>query len=177
MEQGSVISKASLSRQPILPRVRAGPEIAERFRKSGKDKLVLLILSDFDPDGQEIAHSLARSLRDDFGVDDVEAIKVALTSDQVTEFNLPPVMQAKRSSSNYKRFAAEHGDDVFELEAIAPEDLQRLLTEAIDAVIDPKAFNHEIDQEKQDAADLDVTRRRVHRLLGDISSSDENTEN
>ena len=28
-------------------------DIAERFRKSGKDRLLLLILTDFDPDGQE----------------------------------------------------------------------------------------------------------------------------
>lgn len=53
--------------------------IAERFRKSGKSKLILLILSDFDPDGQEIAHSLARSLRDDFGIENIDPIKVALT--------------------------------------------------------------------------------------------------
>jgi hypothetical protein len=54
------------------------------------------------------------------------------------------------------------------LEAIAPEALQRLLTEAIDAVIDVEAINHEIDQEKQDAAFLAATRRRVYQELGDL---------
>ena len=33
-------------------------DIAERFRMSGKERLVLLMLSDHDPDGEEIAHSL-----------------------------------------------------------------------------------------------------------------------
>ena len=51
-------------------------------------------LSDFDPEGEDIAHSLARSLRDDFGIDAIEPIKVALTAAQVQELRLPPVMQA-----------------------------------------------------------------------------------
>ena len=151
-------------------------EIAQRFEKSGKERLVLLILSDFDPDGEEIAHSLARSLRDDFGIDDVEAVKVALTAAQVEEFDLPPVMQAKQSSTNYRRFADQHGDDVFELEAVPPEVLQNLLRDAIDAVIDTEAFNHEIDQEKQDAASLETTRRRVQGLLGNLPWADQTGE-
>ena len=65
-------------------------DIAERFEKSGKDRLVLLMLSDFDPDGEEIAHSLARSLRDDFGIERIEPVKVALTAAQVDEYELPP---------------------------------------------------------------------------------------
>ncbi len=51
-------------------------EMAQRFRKSSKEKLVLLLLSDFDPDGEEIAHSFARSMRDDFGIEDIHPIKV-----------------------------------------------------------------------------------------------------
>jgi len=145
--------------------------IADRFAKSGKETLVLLILSDFDPDGEEIAHSLARSLRDDFGIYGIEAIKVALTADHVERFNLPPQMQAKAGSTNYRRFTEEHGHDVFELEALPPKTLQELLTEAIESVIDVEAFNHEIDQEKKDAASLDVTRRRIHRLFTDSPTS------
>ena len=133
-------------------------EIAERFRKSGKERLVLLMLSDFDPDGEEIAHSFARSLRDDFGIQRIEPIKVALTDDQVKRYDLPPAMMAKKKSSQYKRFAREHGDHVWELEALPPESLQAVLKDAIDAVIDTKVFNHEIDQEKADAAKLEYAR-------------------
>jgi hypothetical protein len=148
-------------------------QIAKRFEKSGKARLVLLILSDFDPDGEEIAHSLARSLRDDFDIYHVKAVKVALTAAQVEEFDLPPVMQAKKSSTNYRRFADEHGDDVFELEAVPPQVLQNLLRDAIDAVIDKKAFNHEIDQEMADAATLEITRRRVQGVLGSVPWTDQ----
>src|SRR5207244_13084840 len=33
--------------------------MAERYRKSGKDKLVLIVASDFDPEGEDIPHSFA----------------------------------------------------------------------------------------------------------------------
>ncbi len=142
-------------------------EMAERFERSGKDKLVLLILSDFDPDGEEIAHSFAKSMRDDFGVDDIVPIKVGLTSDQVHKFKLPPQMKAKTGSTHYERFIEIHGDDVFELEALAPTQLQQILRDAIDSVIDIDAYNYEVAQEEQDAAYLEGVRRRFQRLLTD----------
>ena len=142
-------------------------DIAQRFRKSGKDRLVPLMLSDFDPDGEEIAHSFARSLRDDFGIEEIEPIKVALTADQVAQYNLPPMMKAKTGSSSYQRFTDQHGDDVWELEALPPETLQHVLQDAIDRVIDVEAFNHEIDQEKADAAKLEDVRRVMLGTLGE----------
>ena len=52
--------------------------MAERFRKSGKERLVLLLVSDFDPDGEQIAESFASSMRRDFGIANVDAVKVTL---------------------------------------------------------------------------------------------------
>jgi hypothetical protein len=142
--------------------------IANRYRKSGKDRLILLILSDFDPDGEEIAHSLARSLRDDFEIEKVDAIKVALTAEQIEQFDLPPMMKAKSTSTNFSRFASEHGEHAYELEALPPETLQEVLQEAIDAVLDREAFNRELDQEKADATNLDATRQIVAKALGGL---------
>jgi len=139
--------------------------ISERFRRSGKEKLVLLVVSDFDPDGEEIAHSLARSLRDDFGVEDIVPVKVALTAGQVKEFRLAAGGAAKRTSANYRKFVAKHGTAAYELEALRPEDLQRVLREAIDAVIDREAFNAELDQERRDAAHLSALRCAVRDSL------------
>jgi hypothetical protein len=141
-------------------------DIAERFRKSSKNRLILLILSDFDPDGQEIAHSLARSLRDDFYIDKIEPVKVALTAEQSEEFNLPPSLEAKATSKQYKRFVAKYGKNCWELEALPPKMLQRVLQDAIDRVIDVEAFNHEIDQEKTDAAKMEGVRRVMLNTLG-----------
>lgn len=145
--------------------------LAERYRRSGCEKLVLLIVSDFDPDGEEIAHSFARSMRDDFFVENIHAIKVALTAEQVERYRLPPNMTAKEQSSNYKKFVARHGRQVFEVEALQPAQLQDELRRAIDAVIDVPAFNAELDREKQDAAYLSGVRTTVHKTLHGLGGS------
>jgi hypothetical protein len=139
--------------------------IAERFEESGKEKLVLLIVSDFDPEGEDIAHSFARSMRDDFNVYDLHPIKVALTSDQVKQYKLPPVMQAKTKSSRYKKFVQEHGHNVFELEALPPATLQQIVRSAIEGVIDRAAFGAEIAAEREDAGFLAGVRQRVGEAL------------
>ncbi|MCE9553407.1 MAG: ParB N-terminal domain-containing protein [Planctomycetes bacterium] len=142
--------------------------IAKRFEQSGKDKLVLLVVSDFDPDGEAIAETLARSLRDDFDISNIHPVKVALTAEQVETYSLPPGLQAKKTSSRYQGFADQFGDDVFELEALPPEELQRIVDSAVVAVLDREAFNAELDAEKQDAAYLEGVRRTVKSALQGI---------
>jgi hypothetical protein len=141
-------------------------EMAARFKDCGKEKLVLLVLSDFDPEGEDIPHSFARSMRDDFGIQKIVPVKVALTGAQVAAMRLPPTFKAKKGSSRYGRFVDRHGDDVFELEAVPPNELQQILRAAIDSVLDVKAFNAEVDAEREDARRLEGVRRAI---LGQVA--------
>ena len=77
-------------------------------------------------------------MRDDFGIADVHPVKAALTHKQVQEMDLHTDFTAKRSDSRYKKFVDRYGEDVYELESVDPGTLQRLLTEAIDSVIERK---------------------------------------
>jgi hypothetical protein len=140
--------------------------MAERYRQSGKEKLVLLMLGDFDPDGEAIVQSFARSMRDDFHIQNVEPIKVALTHRQVREMSLPAdPMPAKEDSSNYEKFVTRYGRDTYELEAVPPQPLQEILRDAIDSVLDTEAFNVEVEKEKEEAAYLGRVRCAVKELL------------
>jgi hypothetical protein len=139
----------------------------QRFKKSGRDRLVLLILADFDPEGEDIAHSFARSMRDDFGVRKIHAKKVCLTHEQVLERNLPLTFDIKKSSKRYKKFAAKYGDRAHELEAISHEERSSLLEDAIREVMDVEAYNAEVDAEAEDAAQLLGLRESVGPLLMD----------
>jgi hypothetical protein len=140
-------------------------EMAQRFRKSGKDRLVLLVLSDHDPEGEDIAHSFARSMRDDFSIEAIEFVKVALTAEQVGELQLPPMMTAKAGSSRRKRFVERHGEHVFELEAVQPETLQKMLRQTIESIIDMDLFGQEQAKEREDAAYLAGVRKTVKDVL------------
>jgi hypothetical protein len=143
-------------------------DIAQRYKRSGKRGLILLVASDFDPEGEEIVQVAGRTLRDDFGIRRVKLVKVAITPDQIREFDLPPNLEAKEGSSRYEKFVDRHGANVYELEAITPEQLQEALTEAIDGVIDIDAFNAELDAEKNDAAFLQGVRNTVTEALKEL---------
>jgi hypothetical protein len=107
-------------------------------------------------------------MRDDFGIEGVVPVKVALTAEQIDEFHLPPQMTAKATSSNYNKFSKRHGDAAYELEALNPSDLQAVLRDAIESVIDREALNHELAMEKQDAAHLQALRWRVQSMLATV---------
>lgn len=128
--------------------------IAERFKASGKEKLIILAASDLDPDGDAIAHSLGQRLRDDFNINRVEVIKCALTMEQVRRLKLPAKYErAKEKSPNRQRYVDAYKTEfVWELEALEPGILQKLVTDVIDKVIDRRAFNAEVAQERADAA-------------------------
>jgi hypothetical protein len=140
-------------------------DLVRRFAKSGKPRLVLVVLSDLDPDGDMIAESLARSLRDDFGIRggrEVVPVRAALTRSQADQLALPPACKAKQGSANYSRFVTRHGtDDVYELEAVPPTTLQTFLAEALERVIDIDLFNQEVETEANDAVFIENTRRRA----------------
>jgi hypothetical protein len=141
-------------------------KMVQRFTQSGKARLVLLILSDFDPDGEEIAKSFPRSLRDDFGLSDVIAHKVAISGDDVREHGLPSDMEAKVSSPNYKKFVALHGIHVAELDAAPVNQLQDKLRDAIESCLDMEIFEAELAKEKEDYAFVAVTKRAVIKTMG-----------
>jgi hypothetical protein len=148
--------------------------MADRFKRSGKSTLIILVLSDHDPEGDDIPHSFARSMRYDFGIDKIVTIKVAITQAHVEQFALSPNnLEAKKGGSRYKQFTKKYGNYGYELEAIpSPADLQLLLRQEIIRVMDVKAFNAEIDTEKHDAAHLDTVRRSVQALLASLDFGD-----
>jgi hypothetical protein len=140
--------------------------MVQRFKRSGKERLILLILSDFDPDGEEIAASFPRSLRDDFGLSNVVVHKVAISGADVREHGLPFDMEAKTSSPNYKKFLARHGVHVAELDAAPVALLQGKLRDAIESCLDMEIFNAELTKEKEDAAFIAATKQMIIKAMG-----------
>ena len=136
-------------------------QVATRFRASGKSALVMFILTDCDPAGDSICESTTHSMRDEFGIGSVCAIRVAMTHQQADEQGVSQsadVMTAKESSVTPK-FIRRHGrNDCYELEAVSPEVLSQWLDEAIRSNIDVEAYNFEVDQQAKDVAKIRATR-------------------
>ena len=143
-------------------------KIAARYKASRKDRLILIFLTDFDPDGEEIARSFARSMRDDFGIENIYPVKAALTDDQVRTLDLPSSLEAKSSSPNYVKFVEQHGTRVVELDAMPGPVLEKALKEAVNGVLDVDAFNHEVERERTECAEIAARRIAAFRAMGEF---------
>jgi len=120
----------------------------------------VLQLTDFDPSGEDMVRDLEDRLTR-YGATDFELTKIALTSDQVHTLGLPP-MPAKKSDPRYERFAASYGDQAIELDALPPDELERIVSTAIEDLIDPGAWSAEIEKAKQEREEA---QRRIEELL------------
>jgi hypothetical protein len=150
--------------------------LARRFKQSGKDKLIVLAMTDLDPDGDIFPQSLGRRLRDDHSIDNIEVFKVALTIEQVRDPRVrvsENVLEAKEKSPNYKRYVRLYEtDQAWELEAVPPRTLQQLLEQHIKAqgVLDLEAFNKQVEEERKEHERNEVVRERVVQTLREQST-------
>ena len=143
-------------------------EVFRRYQNSGKAKLILLCLTDFDPDGDEIAESFCRSMRDDFHIDDIQSFKVALTREDVEKYDLPSDMDAKKTSANYKKFFERYGSNrAVELDAAPVDLLQEKLREVIESMLDMNEFNEQLEMQEQDAKEIYARRTVVLKELSE----------
>ena len=81
---------------------------------------------------------MVRDVRDRltlFGVEDIEVRKLALTIDQVHEFN-PPPNPAKLGDPRSASYVSEFGNSSWEVDALPPDVLNGLIRDAFEEVID-----------------------------------------
>ena len=116
-------------------------EVAVRMRDekvTAGRTLWLLYFGDHDPSGQDIPRSVREDLAGTFGME-LEYHRVALNPDQVASMSLIPA-PVKLTDSRAGGFIAEHGDNVYELDAIDPHMLQTIVGDAIDEHFDDTIF-------------------------------------
>jgi hypothetical protein len=148
--------------------------IESRYLTSGKEKLILLVVSDLDPAGDAIAEDLVKSFRRDFDIYDIEAYKAALTIEQVEEFDLQPSMEAKDTSPTYPAFVERYGiTDAYELEAMDPADLANALEEAVKDVLDLDLFNEELAKEEADSKQIVAVRKQTEDFFKSLNITPE----
>jgi len=134
--------------------------VTKAFHKDGGDEfdkeVVVLYLGDHDPSGEDMVRDI-RDRLNEFGVPNLEVEKVALTMAQIKKFN-PPPNPAKITDSRAKAYIEEFGQQSWELDALPPRELNRLVQAAINRNIDRKAMDAVIATE-------DVERERVRAAI------------
>ena len=129
---------------------RAGKRFAAAIR--AKKKPLVLHLGDHDPSGLDMTRDNGERLRM-FARKGVIVKRLALNMDQVEQYN-PPPNPAKESDSRFEDYRAEHGDESWELDALDPPVIEKLIQDALDEVIDQDAWRDVMEREEANKADL-----------------------
>jgi hypothetical protein len=128
-------------------------EAAQRFaeKDDGERELVLLYFGDHDPSGEDMVRDVRERLRM-FEVE-VNVKKVALTMDQIEEYD-PPPNPAKITDSRAAKYIEEFGDSSWELDALPPDVLTQLVDDEIAAIVDTDLRDEIIAREEKGKAAL-----------------------
>jgi hypothetical protein len=144
-----------------------GCRMRDRFKKSGKDKFVLIYVSDHDPEGIDMPSSWKAYFKIDHGID-ADVVRAAVTLEQIRKYNLPPDAQAKVDSSRYTQYIANHGHDVWELDSMDPDDLIEEVKSACLAWMDVGILNAAMKREQEDDVKLARLNAAVAKLIPDL---------
>jgi hypothetical protein len=128
-------------------------DAARRLRNYGDegDNVTILYLGDHDPSGED----MVRDIEDRLRVFKCQATvkKVALTMEQIRKYN-PPPNPVKFQDVRAAGYEAKHGDKCWELDALKPDVLHKLLHKEIKKIIDMDKYNAVIEREQTNIARL-----------------------
>lgn len=121
----------------------------------------IFYLGDHDPSGEDMVRDVTDRLRL-FTREEVLIIvhKIALTTAQIKKYK-PPPNPAKIGDSRAKAYIAKHGHHSWEVDALNPSILQKLIRDALEEVIDVEAMDKIKEQEIRDKA---LLKEALHKL-------------
>ena len=112
----------------------------------------IIHLGDHDPSGIDMSRDIFERTNETFGAD-VELIRIALTMDQIEAYN-PPPNPAKITDTRCKKYISQYGNESWELDALEPAVLNKLITDTVLKFRDDKLYREVCQEEAQHKADL-----------------------
>ena len=127
---------------------------AMRFQRyQGKGQVPVIIhLGDHDPSGIDMTRDIIDRL-ETFGMP-MEVNRIALNMDQVEKYD-PPPYPAKQTDSRCTGYFEKYGDDSWELDALEPAVMKKLIQKTIKKYMDKSLYDARVDQEESERSRLD----------------------
>ena len=121
-----------------------------RVFRNGKGRVFILYLGDHDPSGLDMVRDVDDRIKAMFPPSlalKIEVKHLALTHEQIEEHR-PPPNPAKLKDSRAKKYVEEHGYTSWEVDALAPPVLNRLIENSIEQLLDMSLI--EIQREREE---------------------------
>lgn len=128
-------------------------DTAQRFKwyllSKKKEACVVLYLGDHDPSGLDMIRDIKDRLDEFIPEGRIEVDHIALTYKQIKEFN-PPPNPTKTSDTRAWKYIESWGRESWEVDAMPPEALQKLIDDSIKKYLDISKMDSVIAQEDND---------------------------
>jgi hypothetical protein len=126
----------------------------------------ILYFGDLDPSGKDQFKHIQTTLIEELEMDYIDFTWVGLTPHHVQEYDLPIAPDAvKLSDPRYYDYVGIYGEVAVELEALPPEELQILVSNALEEVLDVECMDVARSVEAYEKQDIERFRKDVHGEL------------
>jgi hypothetical protein len=125
----------------------AGKRIG-RIARRLKRNPVVIHLGDHDPSGIDMTRDITDRVSM-FAERHVEIKRIALNRDQIDQYD-PPPNPAKITDSRFEAYAAIHGEESWELDALDPKVIDDLIRETVYEFRDDDKWNEAVEREQKE---------------------------
>lgn len=140
---------------------RAGQRFKEKYLAD--HECILIHLGDHDPSGLDMTRdSIDRLDMLSFGTP-VDVRRIALNMDQIERYR-PPPNPAKITDSRAKEYIAEYGETSWELDALEPRVLEKLIVDEVNTFVDASVWAATQKEERERRQIL----ARLHERFDDV---------
>ena len=141
----------------------AAQRIEGYLDEPGVEEVVIIHLGDHDPSGIDMTRDITDRLNeflygDGYSDYDLTIDRIALNMPQVEQYS-PPPNPAKITDSRAAKYIRRYGNESWELDALDPPILRALISERINAEIEPTRWQAQIDFQNR--------QRKMIRAFGD----------
>jgi hypothetical protein len=122
----------------------------------------VLYFGDHDPSGKRnMLQASLNTLQGEMGLAELDVRHIALTPKQIRDYKLPG-KPAKTKDPRFEEYVKKEGtDQAWELDALHPRDLEKIITKAVEDALDMESFETEIGVQKKDRSKVDAFRRSI----------------
>lgn len=136
---------------------------AQRHIGYPSEQVYVIHLGDHDPSGIDMTRDIQDRLRL-FGAP-TEIQRIALNMDQVQKLKLPP-NPAKSTDSRFAGYAAEHGDESWELDALDPKLIEKLIESAIKVHCHVPLFKQRLERQEKERSEIEKASEHWAKVRG-----------
>ena len=129
---------------------RIGARIYNKIN-AGK-KVWVIYLGDHDPSGLDMDRDIVERL-EMFSGHSIELVRLALKMEQIEELQ-PPENPAKMTDPRADFYIAQYGDSSWELDAVEPAELARLVTDFVEDLRDQEIWEQSLELEDEMKGEL-----------------------